>query len=372
MSLSRQTSNGVDAPDDPAGLRWMDPRKVNLVVEPERRRDLQEMDGRVLDGDWDTPRGDAVEDLVTYKGLRDRIVLGKPWEQTDFYRSCVASIEAGNPQWNCTTERAFREACAQFERLYHEIRERGYKTQAELGTGRPDHEIRVGVRRDGRLLFITGRRRFCIARLLGLPAVPARVVVRHADWEAFRRDVLREAAARGGRLPERIDHPDLAEISSERGEEATKALRQALCAYEKAGKRLLDIGAGWGQRCQQMEDRGFVCTALERDERAVRFAERIRIATESSFTVWEGDFRDFPEPETQDVVLALGAFRQLIEGSELDPGLREFLGRLSAEVMVAGLDSRADAELVARGATMASVEALPGPAAAPTLYRLTS
>ena len=368
MSLSRPTPDSPDAVVEPPALRRIDPSRVELVVEPARRLELQRMGGRVLDGDWDTPREDSFEDLATYRGLRERIVEDRPWEETDFYRRSVALIDAGNPQWNCTTPEAFREACAQFERLYHEIRGSGYRTQQELGTGRPDHEIRVGIRRDGRLLFITGRRRFCIARLLGLAGVPARVAVRHARWEAFRRELLAEAAARGGRLPEPIDHPDLAELPSERKEDWERALTKALGGNDNSGRRLLDVGAGWGWRCRRLEDDGFACTAIEKDARSVRFAEAIRIATERSFTVWEGDFRSFPAPQQAEVVLAPGAFRGQLEGGEADRGLREFLGRLDAEVMLVGLDSQAEAEIMAGATTMRSVEPL---REAPGLYKLT-
>jgi hypothetical protein len=359
-----------DKPEQPPGVSWIDPAKVKLVVRPGGRRvELQGMGGRVEGGDWDAPREGAVEDLATYRGLRERVVLDVPWEQTEFYRGCVASIEAGEPQWNCSTEEAFRRACEEFERIYEEIRMRGYLSQAELADGRADHEIKLGVRRDGRLLFITGRRRFCAARLLGVPAVPAQLVVRHADWDAFKRELADEARSLGA-AHEPVDHPDLADLPGERTEELDAALGRGLHPYEGRGLRVVEIGAGWGQRCRRLEARGFACTAVERDPRTAEIAERLRVATESAFAVWRGDYRDFPEPGAADVVVSVGALRGGDEGRTLEPGLARFAGALEAEAMVAGFDSPAEAELVARAASLHPVEPLGGPAGGPALYRL--
>lgn len=65
----------------------------------------------------------------------------------------------------------------------------------------------VDVGRDGTLLFVNGRHRLAIAKLLDVDAIPVGVLVRHADWIAHR-----DAVADGERMPDDPTHPDLVDI----------------------------------------------------------------------------------------------------------------------------------------------------------------
>lgn len=208
-----------DAPIEPYRFLWVDPAAVTYVsefTEPKFR-----IAGAVVDGDWD--RTDCrFEDLDVFRAYRRHFVEGVPWEETDFFERVVREIERDSRvPWGCDSRRAFEERCARLDDLYEAIRERGYMTQSQLlaageadpikdqnrlKTERLKDEIAICVGRDGELLFEDGRNRLSIAKLLGLDAVPVRVLARHSGWQA-----TRDAYVTGSieETPALSAHPDL-------------------------------------------------------------------------------------------------------------------------------------------------------------------
>ena len=165
-------------------LVWVSPRKVYLVSSlPEtRRRELIRHDGATLGGDWDQKIDSRrFEELDVYKAFRERMIHGRPWGETTFYNRVVYAIRNGESKWKCETEEQFQSRCMSLERLYRSIAESGYKSQTELKTGESKHEICVAMNRDSGLVFLDGRHRLAIAKLLDLRIVPVRIAVYHAD-----------------------------------------------------------------------------------------------------------------------------------------------------------------------------------------------
>ena len=315
-------------------LLLVDPRKINLVCGPqELRQELLAADQPVRGGDWDQPLPQRFDELDVYLAFYDHFVNHKPWEETTFYRTNVRQIQGGRFKWRCRSEEEFKARLVErIEPLYEDIRSRGYRTQRELRRHRFEDEVRVGIRRDGRFMFIDGRHRLAIARLLELPTIPVSVIVRHQEWVDFKRSVQEYAEERRGRIYHPIDHPDLADIPSQKGSERVDMIRSALEGYDVRGKTLLDLGTHWGYMAGQMEKLGFACTGIELSRSAAAFAEHIRVATESSYRIWRGNLFDFPDPAA-DVVLALNVFHHLIKKPELHERLIEFLRRLSTDVL---------------------------------------
>jgi 2-polyprenyl-3-methyl-5-hydroxy-6-metoxy-1,4-benzoquinol methylase len=317
-------------------LHWVDPLKINLVSDLglDRRQELLRMSGEVLDGDWDRSLKKVFEELDVYQALYDRLICGKLWQETPFYHRVINEINAGTVKWGCTDESQFIKRVESIERLYQEIRERGYQTQETLGSGKIEDEVRVGIRRDGRFVFLDGRHRLSIARLLRIPKIPVRAVVRHIQWEQFKGKIWAYANERNGRIYQTIDHPDLLDIPAHYGTGRISTLTNALSGYDCAGKQLLDIGTHWGYMCQQMEALGFNCTGIERNKDMAQFAERIRTATESRFAIWQGDIFDFPNIEGQNVILALNIFHHLIKTEKLHNKLVHLLDRIRADIIL--------------------------------------
>lgn len=196
---------------NPNDVRFITGRKYKAWT------DMETLLGAVMPGDWDLrepfavpaqdqpyPREFAEYDL--FKAFRDHFEHGACWEETERYgRRIVAARQKGAVELERVLARL-----ASFDKLYQSIRENGYRSQLAL-RGKPYinallSEIVVDIGRGGELLFVDGRHRLSIAKLLGVPQVPACVLVRHQEWMEYR-----EAAISSGVMP---DHPDLPSSNS--------------------------------------------------------------------------------------------------------------------------------------------------------------
>lgn len=229
--------DGHQAPIDPFSVVSVDPDRIEYLVEddgyPNQIREESAFPppkfkhaGRVRGGDWDD-RTHRFEETDVYRGFEDRFVRDVPWHETDFYRRSVAYIENGFELWGCTSECDFRRRCEFVESLYDSIAREGYRSQSELAAASSDtlgddpraietitDEITVCVGRDGDLLFMDGRNRLAIAKILDLDSVPVWIMTRHEGWQRARNRVAADPS-RWRELPDRLQgHPDLSDLRS--------------------------------------------------------------------------------------------------------------------------------------------------------------
>ena len=206
-----------DAPVEPYRLLRVDPDDVEYVVGSGQPmfRDA----GRVVGGDWDQSDR-RFEETDVFRAYEQHFEHGVPWSETDFFERILDELASGRERWGCRTRAEFEARCERLDDLYDCIDQEGYRSQAELleadtdnPVGDPDRlkterfkdEIAVHVGRDGDLLFVDGRNRLCIAKLLGINGIPVRVLRRHTEWQA-----TRDAYVRGDLpLDEHASHPDL-------------------------------------------------------------------------------------------------------------------------------------------------------------------
>jgi len=299
---------------------WVNPAKINLVSVQASAAPVS-VHGRVDHSAWSETLERPFDELEFTRAFRDHLTREVPWEETELFRSADGE------------QALLRRYAERAETVYRDILEAGYRTQRALGTGDASEEIQVGIRADGRFILLDGQRRLATARLLKIPTVPVFVVERHPEWVAFTRSIRNLAEKRGGRIYQVIDHPDLVDLPAYHGWQRFEMMSEALNGYDCHRRRLLDIGCHWGYMSQQMEKLGFECTGVEINDREARIAQVLRDATESRFRIWKGSIFDFPEPASQDVVLALNVFNHLIKTEELHTRLTDFLGRLNAELI---------------------------------------
>lgn len=221
--------DGYEHPPDPFAVRWVDPDRIESFTGrpfPPYHGKVADL-GAVRDGDWDRRddppivdddyrvryelyRADRFSESVFFRSLRAHFDEGVPWRETPFIERCLAFAERGEPSWRSrSSESAILERCGYVDDLYETIAAEGYRSQRELGErsvlGVTD-EVVVDVARDGTFLFVNGRHRLAIAKLLGCESIPVGVLVRHADWMD-----ARDSYARRDAVP---DHPDLRDLSS--------------------------------------------------------------------------------------------------------------------------------------------------------------
>lgn len=219
--------DGYDDPPDPLAPIRVDPADVERFTGrpfPPYHDHVDQL-GTVMDGDWDRRddapiadedyrnrydlyRAERFSESVFFESMAAHFEDGVDWTDTAFVRRCLRLAERGEPSWRSMTSRdEILERCARVDDLYESVKRRGYRSQRALGEPsvlRVTDEVLVDVGRDGDLLFVNGRHRLAIAKLLDVDEIPVGVLVRHADWMA-----AREEHARAGRTP---THPDLRDL----------------------------------------------------------------------------------------------------------------------------------------------------------------
>ena len=217
-----------EAPVRPFEVVWVEPGRVTQILPPFPRSKF-EYAGRVMGGDWDRACVPFC-DTDVYRAFESHFERGVDWRETAFYDRVVDEIAAGREMWGCRSREEFDERCERLDALYASIDDQGFKAQRELHDADGEEaakkyrssaterlvqdEMAIGVGRGGELLFIDGRDRLAIAKLLDVDEIPAWILVRHERWQELR-DAVAAGALDPREFPARLrDHPDLPHADS--------------------------------------------------------------------------------------------------------------------------------------------------------------
>jgi hypothetical protein len=347
---------------DAKTLYWIDPARIVLhtnrvrgntdVPAKDRVFDLQRDKGTVQSGDWDTSDY-RFADLDVARAITQRVSQGVDWRKTDLYARLLKEVETkGTSGWNIGSVADLDARMSYLDKLIESMRTQGYLLNHAVRLdgerkgvdGDPEYgsEITVNIGRDGQYLFQDGRHRLAIAKVLGIPRVPVRVLVRHRQWAEFRRFV-QELAQGGGasshanELYQNPLHPDLQDIPHAH---ACEDRFEAMLKWVPPGNgaALLDIGANLGYFCHRFETLGYSCFAVEYLAQVAEAAERIRVAEGRNFQVISQDlFVASERPPLRDtsfsVVLALNIFHHFIKTQPVFDKFSAWLGALRTDTM---------------------------------------
>lgn len=361
MGTKLRTVLGADLPD-PDTVYWVDPSRIVLhtnytgagagVAPKDRVFDPRRARGKAIGGAWDRSEF-RFEDLDVYDAIRRRIEQRTPWRDTELHRRLTDELASrGSTSWNIRTQSDLVAHFERIDRLIDSVRRHGFRRSHEIALDGEDKgvdahprygaEIVVNVGRDGAYLFQDGRHRLAIAKLLGVPRVPVKVLVRHPQWVEFRQFVRSlaaggGAASRSGELYQNPVHPDLQDIPSAHGcDDRFAGIRHAI---PRGPGTFLDVGANLGWFCHRFEELGYDCVAVELLPQVALAAERIRNAEGRRFTVVQGDlFAVSAEPPLRgrhfDLVLALSIFHHFIKRPDMHAKLERWLRELDADAML--------------------------------------
>lgn len=161
--------------------------------------------GRVIGGDWDRDHGFAlgddgysyahvddarVVDWILYDAINRR-VAGERWEDTQLVELALSRLDDRPLSRRYRSETAIQRWLMSLDSLIDSIREHGLLSNWSFheAVGRPSGvlerhvgEVCVDVGRDGELLFVNGKHRLCIAKVLGVDSVPVAPLVYHRQW----------------------------------------------------------------------------------------------------------------------------------------------------------------------------------------------
>lgn len=194
--------------------------------------------------------------------------------------------------------------------------------------------LKVGITREGRYVVIGDPAPLLAAERARQCEIEADVVVRHPAWEKFRERLISYGGSHRGRLYQRVKHPDLIDLEASHDNDRLPIIRTALDGFDPLAKRLLDIGAHWGQMSRAMEDLGFDVTAVEHSPSSVKTATYLRNATESHYEIWQGSIFEYPDIDKHDVILGLNIFHHFLKRKQTFDGLVSILERSKAEIII--------------------------------------
>lgn len=222
-------SRPYSAVQDPFEIVRISPNEINHVTGrgPNPGRFKWQDIGKIQSGNWDQSEH-RVDELPVVQALRERFEESKDWDEIEFIQHVLEQAERGNVIWRgCTNDKDVREACEQVDSLYRSIRDEGYRSRQNLieeTNESPDkyvegdgfnryNEVVVDVGRDGQFLFVDGRHRLAIAKILELEEIPVRISARHAKWQEMRESIhggfSNEVPAA---IDQNLDHPDLQDL----------------------------------------------------------------------------------------------------------------------------------------------------------------
>jgi len=222
--IRQQCVKDTDA--DPLKLVWVEPNDINYctgtISSGPNQFHLDHIDGftaksmfgAVMSGDWDQSKT-KFSDLAVCLAIQQRINNKINWEQTYLYQRHVSLLEQKGVSFGRESKKGLEQKIKETDYIIQNIKQMGYKSQYELGTGQPLQEICVNIGRDGEFLFNGGgRHRLAIAQALELESVPVLIKIRHTRWQSIRNEIRTadtlESLSNEAR--QHINHPDLEDI----------------------------------------------------------------------------------------------------------------------------------------------------------------
>ena len=290
----------------PYKVYWISPEKIvyhtNYISEnqPEttsyaHRVIPKNMRGMILDGDWDKSTYPITE-LINYKSIKQRIIDGSDWKDTEIYKwhlNIINNRELFNNKkfWGIDTEKDLINRCDYLDEIISDIKNNGYELNINKFDNLDYGEIDVNIGRDGEYLFQDGRHRLSISKILNICKIPVFVFCRHKEWQKYR-SYLYDCL---GSMPNNefivnLIHPDLNHISyDERSEEVFNNLIKNFSI--KNGK-ILDMNPINGYYCHRLETLGYDCYLYDEDEIKISLINKLKKYENKKFSVINNEFNN--------------------------------------------------------------------------------
>ena len=145
----------------------------------------------ILNGSWDELKV-PMRDCYHVKGLIEHFCNGKNWDRTSEY-TWFKKLNRSE-EW---ITRHFNKS----EQLYESINTNGFDS---------NYPVKVCIGREGEIIRDHAFHRITISKILGLDRIPAKVTVRHKQWQELRHEIHNNGLPEG--REDLRDHPDLQDI----------------------------------------------------------------------------------------------------------------------------------------------------------------
>lgn len=297
----------------------------DIVFAMKKEFGIYNFKSRILGGNWDKEVTEF-DNLDFFKSFKKKVESKIPWKETEYYQRVTNQIKKGVYKWSCKNIEQFDRRCKEWYKLYERIRKEGYKM------GWHEDEVAINIGRDGELIFNNGRHRLTFAKLLKIDKIPVKIIVRHKQWVALKKEISEYSQNYKHRIYEKLTHPDLANIPSVHNGSRYDIIKKTVTA--KKGK-VIDLGCHWGYFCHKLEEEGFECYCVEKSRLNLYFLKKLKKAENRNFKIIPRSIFDLPHDMQRrfDVILALSIFHHFIKKENTYKQLIQFLKNLNGKEM---------------------------------------
>lgn len=106
---------------------------------------------------------------------------GEKWENTPIYEKVIRNINAGKIMQESASKEELDNHFMETDILFNEVKKNGYKSQIELNSNSPNDEIRVAIGKNKEIIFLDGRHRLSIAKVLNIDVIPVFICIIHPE-----------------------------------------------------------------------------------------------------------------------------------------------------------------------------------------------
>ena len=297
----------------------------------------------ILNGNWDLSV-ESIESVPSFQLFNRRFHENQEWEEIIYFMEIKDQISNGKVVLGCKTIEELKEKLGKLEDLYWKLKQSKnplkeiYEMNNEVIRSPLNlNEISIVINRKGNLLLLDGDIEFSLVSLLGIEAVPVRIVCRHKKWAEFKRTMYHFTNNyKGKKIYQRLTHPDLEDIPYKHGDERFNLIKANLSI--KKGT-VLDIGSNLGYFCRKFEDEGFECSAIETNQLYVELAKKLRDAEYKKFKIFSKSIFLFRKGQVLefDIILALFIFHHFIIRKNSFENLKQLLGRIKTKELYFGV-----------------------------------
>jgi hypothetical protein len=161
----------------------------------------------LVDGDWDLPKNlKLFNESIKYRSFYQHFIQKLDWERTEYYKKEEINFVRGRVRKEYNSRKELNRKYEYLEILFNNINKKGYKTQRELldledvkrkygfepKYRRLNDEITVAIGRSNEIIFLDGRHRLSIAKLLHLKSIPVKVLIYHSNWVKNKNEVAKK------------------------------------------------------------------------------------------------------------------------------------------------------------------------------------
>ena len=150
----------------------------------------------IISGDWDKEESLKIfNDQIKYRSFYQHFIEGINWKDTEYYKREEERYLVGTLRKEYNSTEDLDKKYLYLDYLYQKIKKEGFRTQKDIidsegsvmkygykqNLRKEDDDITIAIGKNKQIIFLDGRHRLIIAKLLQFKKIPVRVLIIHSD-----------------------------------------------------------------------------------------------------------------------------------------------------------------------------------------------